>query len=826
MNAGQRSTRRRLLGFAIAAVFIGSSAQAAVIGSELAQSLHAMSPLERTQVVITYNQLGPLSSAQVGALRALGLDQGVHFSSLPIAGALATRQQIEALAQRSEILSIHANRSLQYFNQGSRQISSAERAEAAPQDFGRPMPFSGFGVTVLVNDSGIDATHQDLAFGDHVVENVQGLTNLHALDAMLPVSYLENQHNTDTNSGHGTHCAGTIGGTGARSSGLHRGVAPGADLVGYGSGAAIAILDAIGGFDYAITNQFSFSSPIRVISNSWGSDGPFDPTNPVNIASYVAYQRGINVVFAAGNAGPGEDTHNPYAQAPWVISVGAGDKRGTLASFSSRGKRFDGGSFNTPDGRAWTWKNEVTVVATGVDVISTRSATNAAANGGDADAAAIAPQHLPFYTMISGTSMATPHVAGIIALMLEANPSLTNDQVRTMLQKSATNMAGHSAWEVGAGHVNAYAALAQATGRRLDHGATVNSLRTFNANQQVAGGPSTPFSLDYAPVGPVEELSFNVASNVAWVTARAHVSTNTVALVLTDPDGERFGSAISLPVLGETVVTSAPGKAGTWKLTVRGIGSISGVGVNPGGATNGLSLAGTVNGTISTLISQGFSGLYDIANHPAKGAIEHAIAFRLADGIAGRFLPNNVLSRSELADYLTMGGNLRQGLPIAGGSRFSDIGISHPAYAFAHAAGSPGGSLRDLAHTQAPVIRPQSGAFLPNGGVDRVGLAYSLVQSLALQSQAQAFSGQVTAVYGSQRIAVEDAGSIPADMRGYVQLALDAGLINARFSLTQGPFDPQPVVHANFHPTAAVTRAEYAVAAGRMSAQFRAAPTP
>lgn len=826
MNAGQRDTRRRLLKFALAAVFIGGGADAAVIGAQLAQSLSSMSPLERTQVVITYNQLGPLSSLQVNTLRGLGLTQGVHFSRLPIAGALATRQQIQALAQRSDILSIHANRSLQYFNQGSRQISSVERAQAAPQDFGRPMPFTGFGVTVLVNDSGIDATHQDLAYGDHVVQNVQGLTNLHALDAMLPVTYLENQHNTDTNSGHGTHCAGIIGGTGARSSGLHRGVAPGADLVGYGSGGAIAILDAIGGFDYAIANQFTFSSPIRVISNSWGSEGPFDPTDPVNIASYVAYQRGINVVFAAGNAGPGEDTHNPYAQAPWVISVGAADKRGTLADFSSRGKRFEGGSFSTPDGRSWNWKNEVTIVATGVDVISTRSLTNAAANGGDADLDAIAPQHLPFYTMISGTSMATPHVAGIIALMLEANPNLSNDQVRSMLQRSATNMTGRDAWEAGAGHVNAYAALAQASGRRLDHGATVNALRTFNANQQVTAGPSTPFSLDFAPVGPVEELSFNVASNIAWVTARAQVSTNTVALVLTDPTGERFGSAISLPQLGETVVTSAPGKAGTWKLTVRGIGSISGVGVDPLGATNGLGLVGTVDGTITTLISQGFSGVKDIDAHVARGAIEHAIAFRLADSIGDFFQPDSVLTRAHLAEYLGMGGNLRQNLPIGGGTSFPDIALGHPAYAYAHAAGSSGASLRDLAHTQQPVIRPQNGAFMPDAGVDRVALAYSLVQSLALQNEAQAFSGPLTVVYGAQRIAVEDAASIPADLRGHVQLALDAGLLNARFHLTQGLFDPQPVVHANFHPTAPVTRAEYAIAAGRLSTQFRAAPAP
>src|SRR3546814_16592811 len=84
---------------------------------------------------------------------------------------------------------------------------------------------------------------------------------------MLPITYLEGIPRTDWGSGHGTHCAGTIGGTGAKSNGLYRGVAPGADLVGYGSGAVLLILDAVGGLDYAATNQFSYDRPIRVTSN-------------------------------------------------------------------------------------------------------------------------------------------------------------------------------------------------------------------------------------------------------------------------------------------------------------------------------------------------------------------------------------------------------------------------------------------------------------------------------------------------------------------------------------------------------------------------------
>ena len=88
---------------------------------------------------------------------------------------------------------------------------------------------------------------------------------------------------------------------------------------------------------------------------------------------------------------------------------------------------------------------------------------------------------------------------------------------------------------------------------------------------------------------------------------------------------------------------------------------------------------------------------------------------------------------------------------------------------------------------------------------------------------ARAFSGTVTAFYQGQRITIDDASTIPAGLRGYVQLALDQGLINARFTVTQGPFDLQPTLHAYFDPNKLVTRAAYAVAAGRYLADYQSA---
>jgi serine protease AprX len=827
------STRSlRMSALAIGILASGAAMADAQLDPQLLSKLLAAAPTDELQIVISYEQSVPVTPGQITALHSLGITKGVTMRTLPIAGALATPAEIRALAQRDDVASIYWNAPLRYYNQEARQITSTARAQANPGDYNRALPFSGKGITVLVNDSGIDATHEDLKLGEHVVQNVLGAQNILAELAtevspgIVPVTYLEGVPNTDLGSGHGTHCAGSVGGTGERSNGLFRGVAPGADIVGYGSGAVLLVLDAVGGLDYAATNQFSYRNTIRVTSNSWGSSGPFEPLNPVNIASYELYKRGIVSVFAAGNDGPGEDTHNPYAQAPWVISVGAGEKDGVLTGFSSRGKRGESGSFTMPDGRSWTYVNEPTLVAPGVDIVSTRDPLGALPPlEAQHDAETLDPAYLPFYTHMSGTSMATPHVAGIVALLLEANPNLTPAQVKDLLKRTATNMSGRLSWEAGAGHINTYAALAEASGTRSGWGGTVNSLLTFNSNAVLLPGPANvPFSVDFAPVGTVEEQSFTVGSDIAWVAARAVIGENTLALVLTDPDGNKYGSSIALPVLGDTVTVGAPGKAGTWKVSVRGIGSVSGTDVDPLNVTNGYGLPGTVEGEISFLKSGGYTGLGDIANHPARQAIEFAVANRLVDGYSDKqFHPDQNLKRSEMARYLVMGANVRQHLPFNGVPSFSDLPTSNTAYPFAEAVVAKGAPLRDLSNSHDGVMGLVNGQFRPNDYVTRVSLAYSLVQAMGLQNEARNFSGSLTAFYDGRRIPVEDAGSIPASLRGYVQQALDQGLINARFTVTQGPFDLVPTLHAYFDPTKTVTRAAYAVAAGRYMSAYQAA---
>ncbi|TCZ88141.1 S8 family serine peptidase [Lysobacter sp. N42] len=831
MSAPKSRTPIRLSALAAGLLLSGVALADAHLDPQLVNRLLAASPADELGVVVTYRQSGPVTGVQLQALKALGIDKGRTMRTLPIAGVLATPAEIQALAKRDDVVSIYWNAPLRYFNKEQREMSGAARVVANPADFLRAIPFSGKGVGVVVNDSGIDATHEDLKLGEHVVQNVLAPQNVLAevarelVPGLVPITYLEGVPNTDLGSGHGTHCAGSVGGTGERSNGLFRGAAPGASIVGYGSGAVLFVLDAVGGLDYAATNQFSFRDTIRVVSNSWGSSGKFDPLNPVNIATYELYKRGIVSVFAAGNDGAGEDTHNPYAQAPWVISVGAGEKDGVLTSFSSRGKRGETGTFTMPDGRTWTYVNEPTIVATGVDIISTRANTGALPALAATQDVGLAPEHLPFYSYMSGTSMATPHVAGVIALMLEANPNLTPAQVKDIIQRTATNMTGRLPWEAGFGHLNAYAAVAEAAGVRSGWGATPNALRTFNANALTAADAApVPFSLQFLPVGPLQDFTFEVGADVAWVAARATIGENTLAIALVDPDGNRYGSSIALPLLGDTVTAGAPGKPGTWRVQVRGIGSVSGVALDPTGSTNGVGLPGTVDGQISFVRSAGYTGMNDVASHPARGAIEFAVAHRLVDGHSDRqFRPDATLKRIELAQYLMMGQNIRQHLPFNGRSSFSDMAAGSTGYAFAEAVAARGGALRDLAHSQDPVMGTVNGAFRPNDAVTRVSLAYSLVQSMALQNEARAFSGELTAFYDGKRVPVADASSIPAPLRGYVQLALDLGLINARFAVTQGPYDLQPTLRAYFDPSKTVTRADFAVAAGRYLTAYQSA---
>ncbi|MFS0864642.1 S8 family serine peptidase [Fredinandcohnia sp. 179-A 10B2 NHS] len=806
------------LSLVLPAFFTGSqSAQAVEANSVIIDPLleKAWDTVGSLQAIVTFDGDGAPKQNQLDILNDLGIDIGLAMQSLPIAGIIATKDQLQKLAELDEVHSIYLNSKLEFYNETATDITGVDkvRTDDEMRRANGGLPVTGKGVGVVVNDSGVDGTHKDHEFGKNLVQNVLASTNLSALaPGVLPVTYLENVPSTDTSSGHGTHVAGTVGGTGAKSGGKYEGVAPGADLIGYGSGAALFVLDGIGGFDYAITHQEEYN--IRVITNSWGSSGEFDPNHPINLASKKAYDRGITVLFAAGNEGPGENTHNPYAKAPWVISVAAGEKDGTLADFSSRGTKGVGGTF-TLDGKEWTWEDRPTVTAPGVDIVSTRAVSPLPLLAAQQDLEVLEPAHVPFYTVMSGTSMATPHVAGIAALLLEADPLLSPDDIKQILQETATNMPGYGPWEVGAGYVNAYAAVDSVYNEK-SYGETVNQNQAFSSSVE-SSTTRSDFQVTYNPLTFLSknQYEFTVEDGVSSLTAKINTygllgqTGNPLNLVLIAPDGTEYSSGVSLLFTlypDRTVTVSSP-VAGAWKAELRGL---KGHELNP----IGIGLPETVNGSLAFTQVSGFLGLNDIEGHPAAGAIKLGVEERLFDGYAnGTFKPDAALTRKDLAKYLVMGGEVRQALPTS--ATFSDV--SAVDLAFVEAVVAKGAAFRDGKQVQNGVMLPRStGKFAPKDAVTRAELAYSLVQTLGLENEAKELgTGEITVQYKDERVKIDDAGTIPAELKGYVQLALDLNILNAKFSVSQGPFDLKPKVTATFSPTEKVTRGEFAVAMTR-----------
>ena len=231
-----------------------------------------------------------------------------------------------------------------------------------------------------------------------------------------------------------------------------RRVAPGAQVHSFKTDAGAVLLDswALRVFDWILTHP---EANIRVSSNSWGSgDGTdYAPDDPVNVVTKMLYDAGVTVVFAASNSG-GPHTLNQYATSPWVVSVAASDKRScNLADFSSRGRIND--NWDRAHAQATnTGIYRPTVTAPGVAINAAKSAAATLMAPG------VDPEN-PFYTSADGTSMATPHVAGTVALMLDARETLTPAHVITILEGTADSMPAYEIFEVGLGHLDAYEAV-------------------------------------------------------------------------------------------------------------------------------------------------------------------------------------------------------------------------------------------------------------------------------------------------------------------------------------------------------------------------------
>src|SRR5262245_7388322 len=419
------------------------------IDLELLNLLSDLPDTSSINVIVTYRSMPGLFD--LNNLRSMGILGGTIFRRLPMVVVDATPAQIRAIAALPAVRSVYSNRLLGFFDQGSRALSGLDEAAADPA---LPRPggaaLAGAGVTIAVLDSGVDETHPDLPDGSKVVGNVRLSTSSGAAPDFIYAPAVEGIANTDLALGHGTFVASVAAGSGSASAGANRGIAPGASILGLSAG-DLYIINVLEGFDYILDNRTRFG--VRVVNCSWGTEGFFDPDDPVNIATRFLYDNGVTVIFAAGNHGPSPDTLNPYSVAPWVIGVGSSRKDGRLSEFSSRGI-FEELLYHP------------TLSAPGEGIIAATPAALSGIGGfaGVADPPAgtsVPPQHAAFYTASSGTSFAAPHVAAVAALMLEADPTLTPRRIKEILQRTATPILTRDRSEVGAGRLDAWAALTQ-----------------------------------------------------------------------------------------------------------------------------------------------------------------------------------------------------------------------------------------------------------------------------------------------------------------------------------------------------------------------------
>ena len=778
--------------------------------------------------IVTFNTSSGLQESHLNILRALGVTGGLTYPKLGIVAQPMTAGQVRALANNPAVLSVWSNDSLELEMHQARVLGGVDRVQTTSAFSIRNggLPVSGAGdFSVLVIDSGIDATHGDLPLGSKVIQNVQAVTPagngnvILALNGYTPHLTVENVPNTDQTVGHGTHCAGILGGTGLRSGGLYQGVAPGAKIIGAGLGAGLYIINGLAAWEWGLTNQARYN--IRVVSNSYStSEAGFNPNNPLNRASLLAYQRNMTVLFAGGNDGL-RDTYNPLAQAPWVIGVAASSKEGDLANFSSRGvpraERLSNDNelddFNAPTitapgmGRLYA----TNIGKFTIDMVSTRSTSNLVANGATNDTELTVAQ-IPFYTQIHGTSMSTPYAAGVVALMLDADPTLTPDEIKEILKSTASRMPGREEWEVGAGHINAYAAVDKVFNRSRNYRSRQD--QTYNTVFGEVGPPVEPFHIDFNPAvsgaGSTNSKSFTVEPGMDVLDIYGVVDTiagegtgNLVVIRAYDPTGKAYGpTSIPYPVIStdvRQVIVPNP-MPGTWRIEVRGASGLTAV---PGVASpTQLAAPGPADGTI-TQIRYVVPAIPDIDGHAQQQAIISAIKSRLMDTYTdGTFRPDAIVTREEFANALMLGTSLRQS--VGATPKFADV--SGDVAAVAEAVTANGSTLRDFDFVPKGMMSFSGTAFNPAGAVNRIDVAVALVKALGHDAAARALAGSTVTYQGT---ALSDNAQIPSALRGYVQLAIDKGLFEAFPAevreIAPGQFVAIP--GPRFEPTTTVSRA-------------------
>jgi serine protease AprX len=388
------------------------------------------------------------------------------FANFPLRAVSLPPAAVEAMAARSDVDYIALDREVKLLG----HVTLTSGADAARVMGNYNPTYDGTGVGIAVIDSGMDPNHtaftQESGSATRVAFS-QDFTG---------------ENRTDDPYGHGSHVASIAAGNGQVSNGAYRGIAPNAKIVNLrvlnsqGKGTVSQLLAAI---DWIKTNRTTYN--IRVVNMSLGTSAVDSYTvDPLCLAVRGLVDAGVVVVAAAGNEGRDGSGNKVYGQIhspgndPSVITVGASNTFGTdarnddgVTTYSSRG----------PTRSFWTdaygnkhYDNLIKpdLVAPGNKIIDAQAAGNLLVTQNPALDANVSGSAARDQMYLSGTSMATPVVSGSVALLLQANPTLTPNLVKALLMYSAQQLPGFNTFEQGAGEVNVEGAMRLARLVRTD----------------------------------------------------------------------------------------------------------------------------------------------------------------------------------------------------------------------------------------------------------------------------------------------------------------------------------------------------------------------
>jgi serine protease AprX len=459
-----RLTRPLALGAAATVALAGlmnvQSASAAPPPSPVSDFLAAQLPdLTGTTTVLVHGET--LADAK-RAVRATAMRQSISFDKIGVVGAIGTKAQIQAVRRQPGVTYVEAGKQpIELL--GATSHTATRGLEAAQTRTGADgTALTGAGVSVAVIDSGVDPTHPAFAEPDGssaVVANLKTVCD--PFELLCSVQKLPAAVDTDTLSvgGHGTHVSGIVAGNPVAldNGSTVQGAATGAKLVSISTGAVLFIIGADAALNWVLENHeapcgagvpASTCPPIKVTNNSYGPSGggSFDPDSATVKLQRALAAEGVVTVWANGNDGGdgSESLSNPPGMDPTggIISVASyydrdtGTRDGVVSDFSSRGRAGD--QSTDPDisapGESITsaCRLYLPICATGLDP----------QNGPG-------PLDLGTFNTISGTSMAAPHIAGIVAQLFQANPAATPAQIEAALKTTAHKFTDGAAYEAG-----------------------------------------------------------------------------------------------------------------------------------------------------------------------------------------------------------------------------------------------------------------------------------------------------------------------------------------------------------------------------------------